>query len=52
MKTIEESYRYRPMYLLARDGQGIRGVLPLFIVRNPIMGTVLISSPFAVYGGI
>jgi len=51
-KTIEESYRYRPIYLQARDNRGIRGVLPLFLVQNPFMGKVLISSPFAVYGGI
>jgi FemAB-related protein (PEP-CTERM system-associated) len=30
----------------------VRGVLPLFLVKNFVMGKVLISSPFAVYGGI
>ncbi len=50
--TIEESYAYRPFYLLARDARGIRGVLPLFLVRNPVLGKALISSPFGVYGGI
>jgi FemAB-related protein (PEP-CTERM system-associated) len=51
-KTIEESFPYRPVYLLATSGQEIHGVLPMFLVRNPIIGKVLISSPFAVYGGI
>jgi FemAB-related protein (PEP-CTERM system-associated) len=51
-KTIEESFHYRPFYLLARDGAGIRAVLPMFLVKNPLVGRALISSPFAVYGGI
>ena len=51
-RTIEESFRYRPCYLVARGGGVIRAVLPLFLVRNPLLGKALISSPFAVYGGI
>lgn len=51
-RTIEQSFGYRSTYLCAyRDG-GIEGVLPLFLVQNPIIGKALISSPFAVYGGI
>jgi FemAB-related protein (PEP-CTERM system-associated) len=50
-RTIEESYPYRPFYLLAAD-DCIRGVLPLFFVANRAVGKALISSPFAVYGGI
>ena len=51
-KTIEESFGYRPVYLLARVDHRVRGILPLFLVRNPVIGKALISSPFAVYGGI
>jgi FemAB-related protein (PEP-CTERM system-associated) len=51
-RTIEESFRYRPYYLAARGGGRVRAVLPLFLVRNPLLGKALISSPFAVYGGI
>ncbi len=51
-RTIEESFRYRPYYLVARGGGRVRAVLPLFLVRNPLLGKALISSPFAVYGGI
>jgi FemAB-related protein (PEP-CTERM system-associated) len=51
-KTIEESFGYKPIYLLAKDNHGIRGILPLFLVQNRIIGKVLVSSPFAVYGGI
>ncbi len=51
-KTLEESFRYQPEYILAIDGGKVRGVLPLFLIDNPIMGRVLLSSPFAMYGGI
>ena len=51
-RTIEESFDYQSMYLMALDGECIKGVVPLFLVQNPIIGKVLISSPFAVYGGI
>jgi FemAB-related protein (PEP-CTERM system-associated) len=51
-KTIEEAFGYEPVYLAAKTGSQIEGVLPLFFVRNPIIGRVLVSSPFAVYGGI
>ncbi len=40
------------MCLMACEGDRIRGVLPLFLVKNLLLGRVLISSPFAVYGGV
>lgn len=51
-KTIEDVFGYSPRYLIAVEGSCVRGVLPLFLVKNFIMGKVMISSPFAVYGGI
>jgi len=51
-RTIEESFGYRPMYLLAEEGDKVRGVLPLFYVKNVLVKRALISTPFAVYGGI
>ena len=51
-KTLEEAFGYEARYLVATEGNSIRGVLPLFLVKNLLMGKVLISSPFAVYGGI
>jgi FemAB-related protein (PEP-CTERM system-associated) len=50
-KTITEAFGYEPMYLLAVEEGSVRGVLPLFLVRNFLVGKALISSPFAVYGG-
>src|SRR4051794_34406809 len=51
-RTIEESFPYRPEYLLYLEQGRITGVLPLFFIQNPVIGRVLLSSPFAVYGGI
>jgi FemAB-related protein (PEP-CTERM system-associated) len=51
-RSIEETFGYRPCYLVARRGDAICGVLPLFLVSNRILGKALISTPFAVYGGV
>jgi FemAB-related protein (PEP-CTERM system-associated) len=50
-RTIEEAFGYKPFYLVALDGKKIEGVLPLFFVKNLVVGRALISTPFAVYGG-
>lgn len=50
--SIEKTFGYRPLYLVAEAGQQIEAVLPVFSVRNLLMGKALISTPFAVYGGI
>jgi FemAB-related protein (PEP-CTERM system-associated) len=51
MKSIQETYGFRPWYLEASEGGRTRGVLPLFLVKSPLMGKALISVPFGVYGG-
>jgi FemAB-related protein (PEP-CTERM system-associated) len=51
-RSIEETFNYQPRYLVAEQGNELRGVLPLFLIRNWLTGRVLLSSPFAVYGGI
>ncbi len=50
--TIESTFPYKPCYLLSVAQGAIRAVLPLFLVEGFITGKVLISSPFAVYGGV
>jgi FemAB-related protein (PEP-CTERM system-associated) len=50
--SIEETFRYKSLYLVAADAERIVGVLPLFLVENFLVGKALLSSPFAVYGGI
>lgn len=50
--TIEEVFGYRSLYLyVERDGE-IEAVLPLFLVKNVLVKRALLSTPFAVYGGI
>ncbi len=51
-RSIEQVFRYRSMYLMAWEGSQLRGVLPLFLVQNLLVGKVLLSTPFAVYGGV
>ncbi len=50
--SIEETFGFPSHYLAAWEGKEIRGLLPLSAVRNFLMGKVLLSAPFAVYGGI
>jgi len=52
MSSIARTFGYKPRYLLAEDAGEIQAVLPLFLVSNMLMGRALISTPFAVYGGI
>lgn len=50
-RCIEETYGFKPYYLEARRRGTLAGVLPLFLVKNFLTGRVLISTPYAVYGG-
>lgn len=50
-RVIERAFGFRATYLYASRAGEICGVLPLFIVSNPLIGKVLMSTPFAVYGG-
>ncbi|MCK6457113.1 MAG: FemAB family PEP-CTERM system-associated protein [Phycisphaerae bacterium] len=38
--------------LVALRGGGICGVLPLMLVRSPLAGRMLVSVPYATYGGV
>ena len=48
---VENSYGHKPYYLFAKDEDEIKGVFPLFLIKNLIFGTKLVSVPFAPYGG-
>jgi FemAB-related protein (PEP-CTERM system-associated) len=50
--TLRANFNYQPKYRVALEGGKIVGVLPLFLADNFVTGSVLISTPFAVYGGI
>jgi FemAB-related protein (PEP-CTERM system-associated) len=50
--VIRVNFKHRPFYLYReRDGE-ITGILPLVLVRSSFLGSVLVSTPYAVYGGI
>lgn len=51
-RIVESTFRYTPHYLVAEENHQICGVLPLFHLKSPFVGNALISTPFAVYGGI
>ena len=49
--VIEKAFGYTSLYFFVEDQGHIKGVLPLFLVKKPLRGRVLISVPFGVYGG-
>jgi len=48
---IARAYGHEPLYLGAAAGDGSAGVLPAFVVRRPLFGTVVTSMPFLDSGG-
>jgi len=51
-RLIEKVLKYEPLYLMAEDDEKVKGILPLFLTKSKFLGKALISTPFAVYGGI
>lgn len=45
-----DEYRFEPVYLMAKEGEKVVGVLPLFLIKN-LRGRRLVSLPFSIYGG-
>ena len=50
--AVHRAFGHPIYYLTAKDGQQVKGVLPLGRVRSRLFGDTLISVPFGVYGGI
>ena len=50
-RVIESVWKHPAYHLLAERGNEITGVLPLFHVKSRLFGSMLVSSPNAVYGG-
>jgi len=46
-QAIQAAYGHRPLYLQAGD----QGILPAFLVRRPLLGTLVTSMPFLDAGG-
>lgn len=51
-RAVERAYGHRPLHLTAWSGDRLSGVLPLFTVKSLLAGQVLVSVPYATYGGI
>lgn len=49
--AVELAFHHKPIYLVAKESAEIVGILPLFVIRTPFIGTKLISIPFTSYGG-
>lgn len=50
--VIHRALRHRPLYLIARKGKAVTGILPLFDVRSRLFGRSLVSVPFLNGGGL
>lgn len=51
-RILEKTFAYRSFSCVARCRGVITGILPLFLVRHLPFGYSLVSTPFAVYGGL
>lgn len=49
--VIQSAYGHDPLYLYGKDEAGRRAILPAFIVRRPLTGSVVTSMPFLDSGG-
>jgi FemAB-related protein (PEP-CTERM system-associated) len=49
--VIRQAYGHEALYLSAEDVDGRPGILPAFVVRRPLGGTVVSSMPFLDGGG-
>jgi FemAB-related protein (PEP-CTERM system-associated) len=49
--VVVRSFGFRSHYIAAADDSGVIGVLPLFVVKRPLLGTALMSTPVCVVGG-
>ena len=50
--AVEKAYGHRPSHLGAFSHGRLGGVLPLFEVNSMFVGRVMVSVPYATYGGI
>lgn len=50
--VMENSFGYKPKYLLAIEGLKIKGILPLFVMKTWWRSRYIISLPWIDYGGI
>ena len=51
-RVFENAFGHRAVYLIARRGESVAGVLPLVEIRSRLFGNTLTSLPFLNYGGV
>lgn len=51
-RAVERAFGHRPHYLTATLGERVVGVFPLFEIHSLLGGRLLVSVPYATYGGI
>ena len=51
-QALKQSFRHKCYYLYAFHNEQVVGVLPLGHIKSLLFGNALISTPFAVYGGV
>ena len=51
-ESVAAVFGHDVVYLAARRGHELVGVLPLARVRSLLAGTMLVSVPYAIYGGV
>jgi FemAB-related protein (PEP-CTERM system-associated) len=52
MQSVRDAFGHEPRYLFANRGGRVVGALPLFRVKSLLGGTMLVSVPYAVAGGV
>jgi len=52
-RAVEQSYHHETRYILSESDQGtVLGVLPLVLIKPPLLSSTLVSLPFCDYGGV
>lgn len=51
-RVFADAFGHEPVYLLAREGGVITGVLPMVQIKSLLFGRTLTSLPFVNYGGV
>lgn len=51
-KVVSSTYHHQPFYFAAKRGTEISGVLPLFLIKSYLFGSILATSPYASFGAI
>jgi hypothetical protein len=49
--VIEKIFHHRPLYLITDGQKGLTGILPMFLVKMPLLGSKLISLPYDIGSG-